>query len=97
MTLPITFIFTKIATDFSLKKKRKKKKENDFLLTIILPTSRIDAAIPEKQNPKEAEGRGAAPSPGTVWKKSASHAGKCFEAPRPRPLIIGYELFEEKQ
>lgn len=29
----------------------KKKEKNEKLLTITFPTSRIDAAIPEKQNP----------------------------------------------
>lgn len=33
---------------------RRRKKEEE-ILTITFPTSRIDAAIPEKQNPKEAE------------------------------------------
>lgn len=68
-----------------------------YILTITFPTSRIDAAIPEKQNPKEAEGSGrsAALSPGTVWKKLGTNAGKCFEARGARPLITGYGLFED--
>lgn len=72
-------------------------KEKENLLTITFPTSRIDAAIPEKQNPKEAEGSGrsAAQSPGTVWKKLSTNAGKCFEARGARPLITGSGLFED--
>ena len=33
-------------------------------------------------------------SPGTLWKKLSSNAGKCFEAPGARPLITGSGLFE---
>lgn len=33
------------------------KMEEINVLTITFPTSRIDAAIPEKENPKEAEGQ----------------------------------------
>lgn len=74
---------------------KEKKKKNR--LTITFPTSRIDAAIPEKQNPKEAEGSGrsAALSPGTVWENLGTNAGKCFEARGARPLITGYRLFED--
>lgn len=74
-----------------------KKEEEENLLTITFPTSRIDAAIPEKQNPKEAEGSGrsAALSPGTVWEKLGTNAGKCFEARGARPLITGCGLFED--
>lgn len=48
-----------------------KERRKKCILTITFPTSRIDAAIPEKLNPKETEGSGrsAALSPGTVWEK----------------------------
>ena len=66
--------------------------EKRDILTMIFPTSRIDAAIPEKLDPEGAEGsgRGAECGPtATVWGNLGTSAGKCFERHRTRPLIMG--------
>lgn len=67
------------------------------ILTIIFPTSRIDAAIPEKTKSKGSEGRGrsAAQSPGTLWEKLGQR-GEVFwgpESPPPNYWLGG--LFED--
>lgn len=65
-----------------------KGRKRRSILTMKFPTSRIDAAIPEKQNPRASwrgSGRSAAQSPGTVWKKLGSNVWKCFESLGARP------------
>ena len=55
---------------------------------MIFPTSRIDAAIPEKVDPEQQRSRGALRSCYSLG-ELGQEAAKCFERQRTRPLIMG--------
>lgn len=65
------------------------------ILTITFPTSRIDAAIPEKLNPMEAQWEKCSSESRDTLGEVLANAGMCFEGRGARPLITGSRLFEE--
>lgn len=87
-----TLKYTHVVSAWMVRTESRIKKE---ILTITFPTSRIDAAIPEKLNPKEAEWEKRSSESRDTLGEVLANAGMCFEGRGARPLITGSGLFEE--